>query len=53
MKSLASEAFKSSTRIVAVALEVPPVIIYPPENLPVVPVPDSVTNLFPSSLRIY
>ena len=42
---------KSSTRTVAVAFEVPPVIVSPTANLPSLPAPASRTILFPSTSR--
>ena len=49
MKSLGLVEFpKSSTRTVAVALEVPPVIVSPASNLPSLPAPFSKTILLPS-----
>ena len=52
IKSLGTAFPKSSTNIVAVALEVSPVIVSPSVNLPVVPTPVSATTLVPSSLTI-
>ena len=40
---------KSSTRILAVAFDVPPVIVSPTTNLPSVPAPLSKTILLPST----
>ena len=56
IKSLGVLAAKSSTRTVAVAFEVPPVIVSPAVNLPKVPVllspsAPSKTILFPSTSK--
>ena len=49
MKSLGVLAPKSSARTVAVAFEVPPVIVSPTANLPSLPAPASRTILYPST----
>ena len=52
MNILEGDSDSISTSIVAVALDVPPVIVSPTTNLPVVPRPVSPTTLLPSSFRI-
>ena len=51
MKSLGVLAPKSSARTVAVAFEVPPVIVSSTTNLPSLPAPASKTILFPSTSK--